>query len=86
MMCYPPAGYIMFSLNKLMFYGDRGPGAGYPKHRLTTKNKFSLHFILCQMSYLQHLYCKNNMLIKFDETVVTYPANIRLGEDVLKTS
>ena len=23
MMCYPPAGYIMFSLKKLKFYGGR---------------------------------------------------------------
>ena len=25
MMCYPPTGYIMFSLKKLNFYGARGP-------------------------------------------------------------
>ena len=28
MMCYRPTSYIMFSLKKLKFYGDRGPGAG----------------------------------------------------------
>ena len=26
MMCYPPTGYIVFSLKKLKFYGGRGPG------------------------------------------------------------
>ena len=25
MMCHPPTGYIMFSLRKLKYYGDRGP-------------------------------------------------------------
>ena len=25
MCCYPPTGYVMFSLKKLTFYGDRGP-------------------------------------------------------------
>ena len=35
MMCYRPTSYIMFSLKKLKFYGDRpeargwGPEAGY---------------------------------------------------------
>ena len=24
-MCYPPLGYIIFSLRKLKFYGGRGP-------------------------------------------------------------
>ena len=24
-MCYPPTGYLMFSLKKLKFYGIRGP-------------------------------------------------------------
>ena len=28
MMCYPPTGYIMFSLKKLKFHRGRGPGAG----------------------------------------------------------
>ena len=28
MMSYPPTGYIMFSLKKLKFYGDRGLGTG----------------------------------------------------------
>ena len=28
MMCYPPSGYIIFSLRKLIFYGGRGPGSG----------------------------------------------------------
>ena len=28
MMCYPPSGYITFSLRKLKFYGARGPRAG----------------------------------------------------------
>ena len=27
-MCYPPSGYITFSLRKLKFYGARGPRAG----------------------------------------------------------
>ena len=38
-MCYPPSGYIIFSLTKLKFYGGQGPdtsaqgsGAGQPKH------------------------------------------------------
>ena len=34
MISYPPTGYIMFSLKKLIFYGGRGsgdwgPGSGY---------------------------------------------------------
>ena len=43
MMCYPPSGYIIFSLRKLKFCGDRGmraegrgPGAGQPIDPKTT--------------------------------------------------
>ena len=30
MLCFPPSGYIIFSLRKLKFYGGRGPGPDNP--------------------------------------------------------
>ena len=29
MVCYPPSGYVTFSLRMLKFYEGREPGAGY---------------------------------------------------------
>ena len=61
MMCYPPTGYIMFTLKGLKFYGGRGPGGvGWgpdnPTLLLGNNSYFSLQGIkvlLCTT----HLFC-----------------------------
>ena len=63
MMCYPPTGYIMFSLKKLKFYGRRRPDNSNTQfEQWNAKGQKSIYFwkVNSSLELQMHTYSDNN--------------------------